>query len=228
MPSTGETPVLVTHNGIPYWQTSGRTFPVVAGGEDQPPNDGNDGDTQDDDFDKDRALRTIKRQRENEKALRDEARALKERLDALEADKRKREDAERSETEKLAARAEEMSRAQSEAEAKAKAAEDRYRALLVDQEIERAAQKHGAVNPVAVTKLLDRDKLEYDEAGLPTNAERLVKKLLEDETYLVAGGQSGRPGVPSSPRSSGQPTRSDQVKEAEDKLIQTRQYQPFG
>jgi len=229
---TGEMPVLVKINGIPYWQASGRTFPLVAGAEDPPSDAQNDSGGDEDDFDKERALRTIKKQREETKAAREEARALKERLDALEADKRKREDADKSETEKALARLEELTKAQAEAADKAAAAEAKLKQVQVDRAIEQAAGKHGARNPAVIARLLDRDALEFDDAGVPSNAEDLVKALLKDEPYLVASdtddGGNRRTGVPASPRSTGQPRREDRVKEAEEKLIATRQYNPIG
>ncbi len=229
----GETPIrLVTINGIPFWQASGRTFPVVAGAEDPPadpdtetppPGDG-------DDFDKDRALATIKKLRDQERAAKAEQKALKERLDALESADKKRQDADRSETEKAAARAEEALAKLAELEKKAQDAEGRLRQIQVDQAIERAATKHGARNPAVVAKLLDRDRLEIEDDGTVGNAEELVKKLLHDEPYLVgeSNGDARHTGVPASPRSSGAPRREDKVKEAEEKLIATRQYNPIG
>lgn len=231
--SAGEMPELVTINGIPFWQASGRTFPVIAGAEDPPSDSQNDNDgKEEDDFDKDRALRTIKKQRDEVKAAREEARELKERLDALEADKRKRDDADKSETEKALARLEELTKAHADAAAKAEAAEAKLRQVQIDRAIEQAATKHGARNPAVVAKLLDRDALELDDSGVPTNAEDLVKELLKAESYLVGSDadDSGarRSGVPPTPRSSGQPRREDKVKENEEKLIATRQYNPIG
>lgn len=229
--TAGETPVLVKINGIPFWQASGRTFPVVAGAEDPPGSDGqNENGGDEDDFDKDRALRTIKKQREETKAAKDEAKALKERLDALEADKRKRDDADKSETEKALARLEELTKAHTEAVTKAETAQAKLRQIQIDRAIEQAASKHGARNPSVVAKLLDRDALELDDDGVPTNAEQLVKALLKDEPYLVGqegSGNSGRSGVPPSPRSNGQPGHDDRVKEAQTKLVATGDYQPL-
>jgi hypothetical protein len=58
------------------------------------------------------------------------------------------------------------------------------------------------------------------------NADKLVEALMKAKPYL-AGKPAAQP-VPGTPRSNGQPGREDKVKEAEEKLIATRQYQPFG
>src|SRR5947209_20371238 len=97
---------LVTINRIPYWQSqSGRTFPQVAGAEDPPPDDANDENAGNDDagesadeFDKDRAFRTIQKQRADLKAAREREKAAARERDELKAKQRERDEAELSET----------------------------------------------------------------------------------------------------------------------------------
>jgi hypothetical protein len=226
--SSGEMPELVTLNGIPVWQTSGRTFPVVAGAEDPPDGANNDGGTSEhqtdqartgddgDDFDKDRALATIRKLRETEK----QHRAQQRELEALRAEQKKREDAEKSEAERLQARIAELERERS----------DKERELQETRNlsaVERAAAKAGAADPQDVHRLIDATHFEHDEKGNVTNADKLVSDLLKSKPYL-AGKPQRSESVPSTPRSNGTPGREDKVKEAEDKLFATGRYTPIG
>jgi hypothetical protein len=219
--SDGEMPIrLVTINGIPYWQSrTGRTFPQVAGAEDPPPDDPN---TEEDDadtaeFDKDRALATIRKQREREKAKDAELKAARAEAAALKAKEQERADAEKSELEKAQARLAEREKAHAEAEAKLKR-------MQTSQAIERAARKHNARNPEVVAKLIAQESLEFNDAGEPTNAEDLVKALLKEEPYLVGTTSSGG-GVPATPRSNGNaPGRDEQVAKLRDELRASGKY----
>ncbi len=225
----GEMPVLVTINGIPYWQASGRTFPVVAGAED-PPADGQHGDdrppasggarsgTEDDggdEFDKERALATIRKLRDEQKASKAQ---LKE-LELLKAKEKEREDAEKSEVERLREQIADLER-------KATDAEKRMVETSNRQAIERAAAKAGAADPEDVYALLKPSDFDLDDGGALKNADKLVEQLLKAKPYL-AGKPAAQP-VPGTPRSNGSQTREDQVKENEVKLIATRKYQPLG
>ena len=60
---------------------------------------------------------------------------------------------------------------------------------IVGYEVERQASKLGIIDPEAAAKLLDWDALEFDENGMPTNADALLKDLLKSKPYL-AGRQS--------------------------------------
>jgi hypothetical protein len=209
----GEMPVLVKINGIPFWQASGRTFPVVAGAEDPPPGDGKDGKSSDGDptppkggdggegeeFDKDRAIATIRKLRENE-------RATKAQLKELE-DLRKRvkdiDDKDKSESERLQARNAELEREKADLE------RERQETRNV-RAIERAATKAGAADPEDVYRLLDSSEFKHDEDGILMNAEELVTALLKKKPYLV-GKSNGTTAVPGTPRSNGTPSHDDQV-----------------
>jgi hypothetical protein len=222
----GQVPIrLVTINGIPFWQASGRTFPVVAGAEDPPPDDAHteDDDSGDGEIDKDRFNALRAKLRDEAKAARLEAKAAKAEAAALRAKEQERADADKSELEKAQLKLAAAEKAHEESQAK-------LRRTLITQAIERAATKHNARDAEVVAKLIDMDALEIDADGSPTNADQLVKDLLKDKSYLVASeeGNTGRSGVPPTPRSSGAPKREDKVREAEEKLIATRQYQPIG
>lgn len=47
------------------------------------------------------------------------------------------------------------------------------------------AAKRGAVDPEAVVRLVDSDKIEVDENGNPSNVSEIVEALLSEKTYLV-------------------------------------------
>lgn len=222
-PRIGETPVLVSIDGVPHWQASdGRTFPQVAGAED-PPTDPNTGDTDDDadgdEFDKDRALATIRKQREREKAQAADLKAARAEAATLRAKEQERAEADKSELEKAQARLAEREKAHAESEAKLKR-------VQISTAIERAARKHNARNPEVVAKLIDQDSLEFNDDGEPTNAEDLVKALLKTETYLVGGGTATN-GVPGTPRSNGTQDHSSRVKENNEKLRASGDYEPL-
>lgn len=212
----------VTINGVLCWQAStGRTFPQVAGAEDPPADEHiEDEDADNAEFDKDRALATIRKQREREKATAAELKAARAEAAGLKAKEQERADADKSELEKTQARLAEREKAHAEAEAK-------LRRVQIMQAVERAARKHNARNPEVVAKLIDHSDLEFDEAGEPTNAEALVKALLTKETYLVGTGTTTT-GVPATPRGSGDQTRDDRVKANRDELRASPLYQPLG
>lgn len=219
MPRIGEMPVLVNINGVPHWQAStGRTFPLVAGAED-PPADANTEDEEADaeKFDKDRALDTIRKQREREKAQAAELKVARAEAATLKAKEQQRADADKSELEKAQTRLAEREKAHAEAEAKLKR-------MTIGQAIERAARKHNARNPEVVARLIEQDDLEFDDAGEPTNAEDLVKKILKDEPYLV-GKTEGSTGVPASPRSNGSPGREEKIAKLRDEMRASGNYQ---
>lgn len=139
-----------------------------------------------DTFDKDRAMATIQRQRDEEKRLKAELKAAKEkadRLDALEAEKL-------SEQEKAAKRAEEAERKAATADAKLQRAN--LIAALSDPSL-------GIVNARAAAKLIDG--VEYDDDGEPTNLGSvdekgsLIASFLEQNAFLR--GQPPKPKAPS-------------------------------
>lgn len=224
MPGAGEMPILVHIYGVPMWRdvTSGRTFPLVAGAEDPPPDTDTDkdkpdsGDPPTEKWDEERARRTIDKQREEAKALRAQLREL----DALKAKDAQREREKLSETERLAAE-------KADLEKKLAERESAMREMRTEQAIERAATSHGAQKPAIVARLIDRSELEYDGDGNPTNAEDLVKALLKAEPYLAAK-SGGTTGVPGSPRPNGQQmSQEDRVKANMDILRALPDRQPL-
>ena len=119
------------------------------------------------------------------KKLRSEAQALRKRekealarLTAYEQKEKEAQDAQLPELERLKKQV-------SEADSVHTALVER----IVQYEVERAAQKLGVIDPDAAARLLDWDALEFDENGMPTNADALLKDLLKSKPYL-AGRQS--------------------------------------
>lgn len=223
-----ETLVLVHINGVPHWQAQdGSTFPQVAGAEDPPPagaktedppnpksgaGDGAD----DDDFDKPRAMATIKQLRERERATKEQ---LKE-LDTLKAQQKKRDDAEKSESDRLKEQV-------AESERKATAAQQKLTETQNRIAIERAATKANASDPDDVFRLLDPTDFELDADGNVTNAEKLVTDLIKKKPYL-AGKPNGTSGVPATPRGAAPAGRDEQVEKNREELKASGHYNPLG
>lgn len=134
----------------------------------------------DDDFDKDRAMTTIRTLREENKtakAAAKEAETLRAKLSEIEK-----------------AQMSEMDRAKTEATEKGQkltAAEQALRQERVERQIERSARALNIIDEEAAVRLLDHSKIEYDDEGKPTNVDALLKELAAAKTYLVAAA-SGR------------------------------------
>lgn len=63
------------------------------------------------------------------------------------------------------------------------------RALTVS--VRTAAQALGFANPALAARLLDREQLDFDGDGNPTNVEPLLRALLKSDPYLGASRQNG-------------------------------------
>jgi hypothetical protein len=193
----GEASTLVRNIGAPYWKTSdGRTFPRVAGAEDPPGDTDTESPTEGEkEFDKDRALATIRTQREKELKLEaelKELRGLKSRLKTLEDEKRERDDADKSEADRLKSQL-------ATAEQKYIDAARELQDTRIRQSIERAAAKAGAADPDDVYRLLDPSALEINDEGRLVNAEKLVADLLKVRSCSNACGSRHRPLAGSQP-----------------------------
>jgi hypothetical protein len=84
--------------------------------------------------------------------------------------------------------------------------------LRVGQAVERLAAKLGIVDPEAAVKLMDWTQLDFDkETGVPTNAERVLKDLIDPKkggkTWLAGQSNPANPTIgPTNPgQSPGQP-----------------------
>lgn len=113
-------------------------------------------------------------------ALRAEIKGLKgstKELDAAKAKLKEIEDAGRSETEKLAARA-------TEASEKLTAAEQRVQDLAIRLSVERTARKLNFIDEDDAFRLIDRKAVEIED-GEPQNVEALLKDLAKSKPHLI-------------------------------------------
>jgi hypothetical protein len=113
---------------------------------------------------------------------RDRARGLEKEVKPLRTFKAEREQAERTEAEKVAARIAEL-------EGRVSTAQARERTYALRDAIEEAVsvEKLALAAPVGrVLRLIDADAVEYAEDGTPKNATALLKGLVKSDPYLFA------------------------------------------
>lgn len=124
------------------------------------------------------------------KTLRTEAAANRKKADELEAKLKEREDADLSEAQKLAKRAE-------DAEAKVTASQGR----VARAESKVKAAELNIINPDTAYKLI-KDDITFDKDGEPENLTELLTALVKDNPFLVKTDQqsSGNPGNPAGGR----------------------------
>lgn len=219
-------PRAATQNGRRGWLIGTRFIPVMAGGEDDdPPKDdpkpGDPPKDDDDDFDKERALATIRKLREKEKA----GQATQKQLDDALARLKAIEDKDKSETEKLAGQAREASE-------KLTAAEARAQDLAIRLAVERAARKLHFIDEDDAVRLLDRKAVETDDDGEPANVEKLLEALAKQKPHLVqadAGDgtkqKTAEKSPPPTPKPNGKaPTRDELVEKAKEELRASGRY----
>jgi len=136
-------------------------------------------------FSQDEVNRMIKAraEREIQALLRAKGLAGMDELEALVQAKNAAKEAEMSELQKAQERAAQLEKQLADAAEKQKA-------LMTQSDITAKAAKLGIIDPDAAYRLLDTSKLEYDEAGQPTNSEALLTALLKDKPYLAGSGSS--------------------------------------
>lgn len=162
-------------------------------------------------FDKDRALATIRKLREGEKTSKAQAKELEE----LRAKVKAADDAKLSETERLANEAQ-------EAKIKAERLEADLREERTLGAVEREATKLQFSNPAVAYRLLDRSKIEYGDDGKPKNVATLLEALAKEEPYLIKSSTNGTtPGNPPGPKPAGKPTEADVVDKEKARLRQS-------
>lgn len=219
----GQAPRLVTlPNNLQAWLIDGRYIPRIAGGDgtDDPPkpDEGLKVDplkpgANDDDFDKERALATIRKLRETEKT----AKANATELEALRAKVKAADDASKTETERLAAKVAELEGALTSAQV---ARQD----ALIRAAIDRAANAANAVDADAVYLLLDRSDVTIGDDGSVKGADKAVKDLLTAKPYLVKSDNGTTPNgsrsVPPTPKANGKAQTMDELVEEKYKALQ--------
>lgn len=81
-----------------------------------------------------------------------------------------------------------------------------YQERIVSYEIEKQASKLNIIDPDAAVKLMDWTQLEYDDDGMPKNADKVLAALVKDKAYLVAPPASGANGAQAATPAKPQPT----------------------
>ena len=178
--------------------------------------------TPDEEFDRERALRTIRAQRERE-------RELEKRVKELERIVREHEDAKLSEQERLSRRLDELTAAQANWERERADLVRERQELVTNYEVRLAASRavtdeHGQVirppfiDPDDAMAHIDLADIAFDEDGRPTNIEQLLSDLAKRKPYLLQPQDRPRPqGVPPTPSADRQPP----VNPARDYITQT-------
>jgi len=141
---------------------------------DPPPDNGGDNTDDEEPWDKDRGMKTINRLRQSEKDLKAKVKdfdAIKKRLDDLE-------DKDKTAVEKATSDLQKANDALT-------ATQDALKAERLERAVDRAASKLGFIDPDDAVRLLDKDQIEYDDGGKPTNVEKLLKALAAAKPHLV-------------------------------------------
>jgi hypothetical protein len=129
-------------------------------------------------FDKERALHTIRQLREAEKVAKKQAADHAKRVAEYEQKDRERAEAEMTERDRLAAQ---LDRATAELQLE----RQQNRDAINRYEVERSAAKLNIVDPEAAVKLLDWGSLEYDTDGRPIDVDAALTALVEAKPYLI-------------------------------------------
>lgn len=144
-----------------------------------------------DGFDKDRALETIRKQRESEDAAKERAKEALARAEQAEAKIKEMEGAQLSEQERIQQQAEEARKEAAEAKQATDAAQAQLREARIAMALTNAAT--GKVkDPTIVGRLIDAGSVEVDDAGLVKNADALVEELLKAHEYLAVESQGDK------------------------------------
>ena len=162
-----------------------------------------------DEFNKDRALETIRKQRESEKALAKQLKEAKAALEIFQADEKKRKDAELSELDKSKNRVAEL-------ETQLKEAQTMTQALRLRQEFAKAAArlKVAFADTQAeddAFELSDMEEVEIGADGKITGLDDAIKALQKTRPYLFKQAESDGKGTP--PRGPKSPSNGQQGKQ---------------
>lgn len=156
-------------------------------------------------FDPARAMETIKRQREAEAAAKAEAKAAKAAskeaalaLETAKAQLKAYEDAKLSDSERDRKKIGELEAAITAEQQKASAAEARLRDAVIDYEI-RLAASGVSVPPEIASKLIEREKITFDDSGKPNNVADLLGALVKKYPQIVERPAGTPPGTPRLP-----------------------------
>lgn len=216
-------PPVIYRNGVAGYVFGQRFIPRMAGAEDDPKADPDpktaDPKKDDEDFDKDRALATIRTLREKEK----QGKATARELEAAQAKLRELEDRDKSEVERATAKA-------TETEQKLTAAQTKLRDMAIRVAVAETASAAGVApeNVKAAIRLLDASALEFDDDGEPKNVEAALKALVKEYPMLAPAtggdGKTATKSTPATPKPAGTPNREDLVKKTEQELAGSGRY----
>lgn len=155
-------------------------------------------------FDPDRAMHTIRTQREEIKALKQTAKGSAE----LAAKLKEFEDRDKSDGEKTAERLAELERTIS-------SKDERIQQLTLQGAFSKVGREAGALYPEDLLKLVDLSKVEFDEAGNPKNLTELVEALKVDRPVLFGQSKPGSADLGArSPTSGSGPSMDDRLRQA--------------
>ena len=156
-------------------QLSGETPAVEKPSTQAPPAEGvrSPDEPEEEHFDLEPAMRTIN-------ALRQEAKQAKAQLKELESLRAEREAVRQAQLSKEEQLAQELERTRAERDFAIQEKKD----AVNRQRVMAEAQRLVAVDPAAVYRLLDRDQVEYDDEGEPTNVSKAVESLLKNRPDL--------------------------------------------
>lgn len=126
---------------------------------------------------------------EEARKLRSEAANLRKRLKGYEDAEQAARDAQLSEVERSQ---KQLADLQAKYDAYSKTTQER----IVRYEVERAAAKLNIIDPEAAATLLNRAELEFDDDGTPTNATKLLERLIKNKPYLAPPAQAPAPASP--------------------------------
>lgn len=116
---------------------------------------------------------------EDARKLRSEAANLRKRLKSYEDAENQAKEAQMSEIERT-------SKQFTELQATHNAYVQAMQTRIVRYEVQIQASKLGIIDPDAAARLIDSSELDFDDNGIPTNAEDLLKKLLKNKPYLAS------------------------------------------
>lgn len=138
-------------------------------------------------------IKALQAERDARAAAEKSAKDTQIRIAELEAELKKRDDAQLSETDKLR-------KELAEAQAKSTKAEGEKQQTLTRAAIEREAARLRFTDPADAWGLLDAAAIEYDADGKPSNARALLEALAKAKPYLTGSGKpSALPGGGATP-----------------------------
>lgn len=164
-------------------------------------------------FDKDRAMATIQRLRQDLK----DAKAGGKKAEELQAKLDEIEKGQLSEKDRL-------ERERDEYKGKLDQAEQKSRDRVIRSEVRVIASELGFADPSDAHRFLDVSGIEFDDDGEPKGIKKLLEDLAKAKPYLIKSTGNGTSGVPGSPRPTGQSNHQELVTQTKDELKKSGRY----